>query len=143
MGLTRSKNYKTALKTADTWFSRYIRVRDADKNGFCRCITCNTIKHYKEIDAGHFLSRQYMPTRFDERNVHAQCPKCNQYGSGEQYLHSLAINRKYPEGTLDELLLKSRGLAKFNKVTLMELARLYNKKYKHECNTKGLPIDFK
>jgi len=84
-----------------------------------------------------------MPTRFDERNVHAQCPKCNQYGSGEQYLHSLAIDRKYPEGTLDELLLKSRGLAKFNKVTLMELARLYNKKYIYECNTKGLPIDFK
>jgi hypothetical protein len=84
-----------------------------------------------------------MPTRFDERNVHAQCPRCNQYGSGEQYLHSLAIDRKYPEGSLDELLLKSKGLAKFNKVTLMELARLYNKKYKHECNTKGLPIDFK
>jgi hypothetical protein len=84
-----------------------------------------------------------MPTRFDERNVHAQCPRCNQYGSGEQYLHSLAIDRKYPAGTLDELLLKSRGLAKFNKVTLMELAKLYKDNYTYVCKTKGLSIDFK
>lgn len=143
MGLKTSKNFKTALKTADTWFSRYIRLRDSNRSGMCACITCEVRRHYKDMDAGHFLSRQYMATRFDERNVHAQCPRCNQYGSGEQYLHSLSIERKYPKGTIEDLLVKSKTLQKYNKILLMELARSYKEKYINECKDKGIQIEYR
>lgn len=109
----------------------------------CACITCEVRRHYKDMDAGHFLSRQYMATRFDERNVHAQCPRCNQYGSGEQYLHSLSIERKYPKGTIEDLLVKSKTLQKYNKILLMELARSYKEKYINECKDKGIQIEYR
>ena len=143
MGLKKSKNYRTALKTADTWFSRYIRVRDANQQGRCKCITCNKVDTYKAMDAGHFISRRYLSTRFDDQNVHAQCVRCNQYGSGEQYIHALEIDLLYGVGTKDAIYAKSKELIKYTKQDLMDLARIYKQKYIEACESKGLQIDYK
>lgn len=62
--------------TLDRWFSLYIRLRDSDANGFGRCISCGKLVHYKEADCGHFINRQHMNTRYDERNCNLQCRSC-------------------------------------------------------------------
>ena len=66
---TRSK----LVKKLDTVFSQYIRRSNADNNGYCTCVTCNKTFHWKEIQAGHFMSRKHYSTRWDERNVKTQC----------------------------------------------------------------------
>ena len=88
----------------DRIFSEYIRLRDSDGAGICRCITCGRSFLWNAGDAGHFVSRDKLAIRFDERNVNAQCSFCNRYRSGEQYAHGLAIDRKHGKGTADLLM---------------------------------------
>jgi len=49
-------------KEADKVFSRYIRRKYADKNGNVSCITCGVTKHWKEMDCGHYISRNHLST---------------------------------------------------------------------------------
>ena len=60
------------VRQLDDVFSKYIRLRDAMPNGYCRCISCGQIKPFHDFDAGHFYSRKHMGTRFDEDNVWAE-----------------------------------------------------------------------
>jgi len=129
MGLIRSKNLSAAKATCDEWFSKYIRLRDANHNGLCRCITCSTVKHWSDMDCGHFQSRRFTATRWEEKNAHAQCQSCNNYGSGEQYRHGIEIDSLYGAGTAQELEEMARLLHKWNKDEVMAMARYY----KQEC----------
>lgn len=140
MGLNRSKNMTSAKKTCDQWFSKYIRIRDANHNGLCKCITCDTVKHWKEMDAGHFQSRRYMATRYEEKNCHAQCQRCNQYGAGEQYLHGQAINLLYGKGTAEKIVMKSNFIQKMTKNELMELARYYQQETLQLAKEKSIEL---
>ena len=74
----------------------FIRKRDTI-NGLARCITCE--KLVSDPDCGHFISRRFQSTRYDEKNAHVQCKKCKPFENGNQYEHGRAIDRKYGEGT--------------------------------------------
>lgn len=78
------------IAEADRIFSIYIRGRDAWKP----CCTCGA-KWEENFQCGHFVSRRHILTRWTDRNAHSQCPKCNLWGSGEQYLHSLHVDKLY------------------------------------------------
>lgn len=61
-----------------TIFSKWIRVRDKNI-----CFTCGHRGEGSGIHSGHYIPRsisQYL--YFDERNVHAQCYRCNIHLSG-------------------------------------------------------------
>ena len=55
------------------------------------------------MDAGHFIDRRYLPTKFDERNVHPQCKKCNQMEDGNIKAYEYYLIGKYGPDILDEL----------------------------------------
>lgn len=108
-------------KHADRYFSKYIRYRDGRRVGdmwLTSCITCNTEKPYKEMQAGHFMSRRFNVLRYDEENVNAQCYRCNVAFAGEQYKYSLALDRKYGEGTSARL---HKAAASLHQFTVEEL----------------------
>src|SRR3990167_9020671 len=67
------KNKKRAKDRAWAAFSRYIRMKYANKSGMVECITCHTFKHWKEMQAGHFVDGRNNTVLFDERLVHPQC----------------------------------------------------------------------
>ena len=87
----------------DKLFSEYVRRRDTDRHGVVRCCTCNRPFHWKDIDAGHFVSRDRKATRWDGRNCHPQCQHCNRFRGGEQHLHGSYIDRRYGKGTAQQL----------------------------------------
>lgn len=87
----------------DKNFSIYIRYRDS-VDGMCKCITCPSRLTPKELHAGHFISRGCALTRWDERNVHAQCAGCNTYRFGEQAKYLVALEDKYGREVVDELM---------------------------------------
>lgn len=93
----------TRMKVWDTWFSKYVRLNGADKQGMCRCCTCGKIQHWKDMDAGHFVGRERKTTRWDERNVHPQCRYCNRFKEGRKYEYSKFLNEKYKDEFQDAI----------------------------------------
>ena len=91
-------------KMADTAFSLYIRQRDSDENGFGKCVTCNTVNHYKKMDAGHFISRDHAGTRYDDRNVFLQCKRCNIFMSGNKPEFAIFLMKRFGEGIVEDLV---------------------------------------
>jgi hypothetical protein len=110
-------------KQADKVFSQYIRQRDSNKEGYGRCITCDKLCHWKEAQAGHFVSRRVNKLRFDEENVNLQCVGCNMFKAGEQYLYGINIDKKYGDGTAEKLM-NQRHLT--HKFTVSELEEIIN-----------------
>lgn len=77
-----SKSLAKLKKDLDIVFSQYIRNKYAI-NGKVGCYTCPVVKPIKEMQNGHFISRQYLATRWDEDNCRPQCVGCNVYGNGK------------------------------------------------------------
>lgn len=100
---TKNRQGKNLVSTLDRWFSLFIRLRDADSNGICRCITCGTLHPWNAGDAGHFISRDHKATRYDPRNSNFQCAYCNRFQSGRQYEHGMAIDKKWGAGTAEQI----------------------------------------
>lgn len=71
-------------KELDSVFSLFIRQKYADKQtGLVACYTCGKVKHWKEQQCGHFVSRQYLATRWHENNCRVQDVGCNVFGNGK------------------------------------------------------------
>ena len=68
---------KLAKKKAWAVFSKYIRLKNADSFGMVKCVTCKTVKHWKEVHAGHFIDGRNNSVLYDERLVFVQCFHCN------------------------------------------------------------------
>ena len=125
--MPRKISRKGLVKKLDTVFSLYIRQRYADRNGMVKCCTCSTVKHWKEMDCGHFMSRKHMSTRWVEDNCSTQCKKCNVFRYGEAYLFSVFLGSELA----DSLYQMSKKTVKYSNVDLEEMIELYNKKVKY------------
>lgn len=125
MPSTKKPSRKLLIKKLDTVFSEYIRRRYA-KNDIAECVTCGKQDHWKKLQAGHFMSRKHYSTRWDEDNVQVQCSSCNVFRYGEQYKFSLYLGAEKSE----ELLVKSREIAKFSNTDLMMMYESYKQKLK-------------
>ena len=120
--IPRKVNYKKRLWKV---FSEYVRRRDGGK-----CFTCDTVKDYKLMDAGHFIPAGTCPPPlyFDERNVSCQCTSCNRYKSGNLSVYAIRLVEKYGSEVLRELdAMKKRG-GKWNSWTYQEYINLYKSK---------------
>lgn len=73
----KANSPKVLKKNLDTILSLYVRRRASDSMGMATCITCGIRKHYKELQAGHYISRDNYSVRYDLRNIAVQCFKCN------------------------------------------------------------------
>lgn len=119
-------------------FSVWVRMRDADENGYITCITSGRRVHWKEADAGHFISRKHLATKFDEQNVNAQSRHDNRFASGKQYEYGLAIDKKYGKGTAEKLYIKSKQVCKRSKFDVDVMTDYYKKKVKELKESKKL-----
>lgn len=111
----------------DTWFSRFIRLRDSDEYGYIKCCTCGKRLFWKNADNGHYVKRGRKATRFDEKNCSSQCKHCNQQRHGEEQAHRIYIDNKYGEGTSDLLKHKGRFPFEMTKEEYIEKIENYKK----------------
>ena len=128
------------MSDAKLWkiFSEFIRLRDSDSNGYGLCFTCPTRKFWRDMDCGHGIGRQHKATKYDERNNHIQCRRCNFYGAGEQAIYKEEVEKRYGKGTWDELVLKSRQVCKRGKVEIEVMTEYYKKEVAKLKKEKGL-----
>ena len=119
------------IEKVDHAFSRFIRLGDS-VDGYNTCFTCGVIKPITNMDAGHYMVRGRMSTRFDEQNVQPQCKPCNKWGHGEQAEFGITLDEKYGQGTAKSLIEKSHTKRKYTLPELEELLTYYKEKVKME-----------
>jgi len=108
----RKKRKQSTLKLR-LWriFSLYIRWRDQGK-----CISCNHVGYWQEMDAGHYVPRTAgLSLYFDERNVNSQCQSCNRFRHGNLSQYALGLISKYGDTILQELDEKRKVTKKYSK----------------------------
>lgn len=134
------KKKTTSDATRWKWFSIMIRLRDADENGYCRCITTGKIAHWRDMDAGHFISRRHKATKYDEKNVYAQSRGANRFNQGMQFEFGLAIDRIHGKGTAEFILAKSRAPYKENSFEVEQKLMYYMAQAQKLAKQKGQTI---
>jgi len=116
-------------KELDRTFSVFIRVRDSRPNDTGRCCTCGTpIHHWLDAEAGHYISRTYTATRWDERNVHLQCVACNRYHGGSPHQYRDFLLFRYGEEVVAELERKKNEVVKLDTQWLEAKILLFKRK---------------
>lgn len=111
--------------------SEYTRRKDADWQGYVSCVTCGVRKHWKEMDAGHYIPRSAgMCTYFYEKNIHAQCNPCNRFKHGNLTQYALYLRRKYGDSILEELEAKRSMICKMGVLDYEMLIEEYKNKIK-------------
>lgn len=115
-----SEDLQDLIIDCDVLFSRYIRLKYADKNGIAECYTCGDKKRWQEQQCGHYKNRAIMYLRFDERNVRVQCQDCNEYKDGNIAEYRRLLELEHPGITeiLDE---EMRTIYKFTRDELRQL----------------------
>jgi len=116
------KPTKTALvKKLDKLFSEYIRRRNGE---MAICVTCGKVAHWKEMQAGHFMSRRHRATRWHEDNVQVQCIKCNMFGQGEQF----KFGKWLGDEKANELIQLANQVVRMSDYEMQEMIEHYKKK---------------
>ena len=127
--LEQEDRFGDVVADLDAIFSRYIRLKDADKEGMATCVTCGKKDNHTSMQCGHFISRQHMYTRFCELNCHVQCEDCNVRLRG-----NLARYAKYLEstnrGSVDLLMEQGHTVYKYSITELKEMIAHYTQRIK-------------
>lgn len=125
-------------KQLDEVFSQFIRLRDADANGYIRCYCCGYPVHWKLAHNGHFFSRRFLGTRFNEQNCHACCAPCNTYNNGNLEAYEAHLRREYGDSIIDRLTMLKNAVNKFAPYEIEEMKQEYKQKVKKLRKEKGL-----
>lgn len=127
----KPKRGKTDLvKKLDRVFSLYIRLRDAMPGGLTKCISCGHIKPFSSMDAGHYISRTHMATRFSEYNVHSECSYCNRFRADHLIDYRENLIRKIGQNMYDILLWQGKQTKKWSDFELQQLIVYYTEQVK-------------
>lgn len=135
--MKKLKTIPKLKKELDSIFSRFIRLRNADDDGYVSCVTCLKVDHWKNLQCGHFMSRRHSSTRWDEDNCQVQCYSCNVMQQGKQYEFSKWLDKTFGEGKSDELLIKSRESRKFDRYELERMHLEYRQEVEYHLNRIG------
>ncbi|WP_293713514.1 recombination protein NinG [uncultured Parabacteroides sp.] len=122
----------------DQIFSEYIRLRDANDNGFCRCITCGSMWRWQAIQNGHYIDRRHIGARYDDRNCNPQCSSCNIGLRGNLDKYKRAIIEKHGVKVLEELEATKRSSEKWTTADYQEKITYYKAEVKRIRKEKGL-----
>lgn len=122
----KSLDRRRLIMELDRLCSLIVRVEASDKYGVATCFICKKRLPYKQMQNGHYRSRQFQGTRFDFDNMRCCCITCNVvlHGNLAKYRESLVKeigeervnaldqkkNKKISTPELEELLkeMKSR-----------------------------------
>lgn len=108
-------------------FSEFIRLRDSNGHGFCRCFTCGAVRYWKDCDCGHGIGRQHLSVKYNEKNNHAQCKKCNGFEEGMKDEYAKRVNEKYGIGTWELLKLAAKKKSTWTQFDIVIMTDYYQK----------------
>ena len=107
---------------------KLVRLKAADDNGYCQCVTCGAHRKWdKSMDGGHYIpkgSSSYWALQ--EENVHPQCKGCNGFGmrngdAAQRY--TLYMIDMYGRDFVDNMHDKKRQLRKYYAADYREMIK--------------------
>ncbi len=126
----KKKTLPKLKKELDKVFSEFIRLRHSTIEGVVICFTCNKQDHWKRMQAGHFMSRRHLSTRWDEVNVQVQCVRCNMFNQGEQYKFGKLLDVRIGDNVSEALEAQAKLNVKYSRSDYEDLLKRYKDKVK-------------
>lgn len=127
--LTKDESLATVVADLDAVFSKYIRMKGADDNGYVSCVTCGATDKYSQMQCGHFIPRTHMYTRFLELNCAVQCPDCNVRLRGNPIKFSQYLESTH-SGSVEILIEQGQTVYRYTISELKSMILDYTKKVK-------------
>ena len=124
------------VEKAAKLLQRYVRLKASDDNGYCQCVTCGKVDHYKAMQGGHFIPRGRTILKLYESNIQPQCGYCNQWGMKQS--HYVLRYREWMVDYYGERRVKAmeklawRTAPKFNREEVIQFQRELKEKIKEE-----------
>lgn len=115
------------VKELDSIFSKFIRLRDCNEKGVVVCPLCWAKIPREKAQNMHFLSRGIMKHRFDEKNCHAGCMRCNVILNGNYIAYTRRMQKTYGIAYVDKLI-ADKWPYKIPTPMLVEMILYYRKK---------------
>ena len=115
------------VEKAAKLLQRLVRLKASDDNGYCQCVTCGKIYHYKAMHGGHFIPRGRTVFKLYEPNIQVQCPSCNLWGMKQA--HYVLRYRQWMVDYYGERRVKAmerlawRASPKFDREEVIQFAR--------------------
>ena len=125
--MEKRKTLSQLKKELDRVYSIYIRTKYS-RDGLVQCYTCGAVNEIGRTDCGHFWSRRYGNTRWDEQNTRPQCRKCNRYQEGNKPAFANALVREYGDGILEDLEIRAKAPFKYNRLEIEKYIQEYKTK---------------
>jgi hypothetical protein len=116
----QKKSQAELQRILDGVFSQWVRRKFADHAGNVACFTCGKVKHWTEIQNGHFVKRGNLCTRFSETNCNPQCGGCNGFKGGNLEVYREKLDELYGDGTAEELESFGRKTCKMTRSDFIE-----------------------
>ena len=121
--MARKRTSKSIKNACDKLLRLIVIKRDADANGYAVCCSCGKIAHYTDMDAGHWINRGCMKTRYELKNVHLQCRHCNRYREGNGPGYSMFMLNKYGTEVMDDLIELSKMICQRKQKDWLEVEK--------------------
>ena len=107
-------------KELDRVFSLFIRAKYPKF-----CYTCN--KPSERLQNGHFISRIYLVTRWEEKNCRPQCWGCNGYGKGQPLIFEENLKAEYGNDLVEKMKASRHQILKLDRNWYTEKIDFYKK----------------
>lgn len=125
--LAKKKKVSRKYLKEKAWnaFSVYIRTKNTDPHGFAQCYTCYTIKHWKQMDAGHGIAGRNNAVLFLEQVVKPQCRQCNRFKHGRLEIFTRRLIEEIGIEEYDKLVFLSKQVVIYNVSDFYEVIERY------------------
>lgn len=131
-----NRKYSIALDKARKIFQKYVRLRDSDDQGVCKCISCGKSLMWTDkggrMQGGHYHKAElYRNVLFNEDNVHSQCAKCNKNMGTPEVISKYTSNliKKIGQERFDQLDKIKSIQVKLDTFYMLGIQKDYNEKF--------------
>lgn len=128
----RKKSKKTekqkAKEKAWKYCSIYNRMKDADWRGYVSCVTCGATKHWKEMQAGHFIPGRTNGILFEDNGIHAQDYRCNIALGSNPRKYDAYMKKRYGQKEINRLDKLSETSVQYTTEDYLRIAEEYKDK---------------
>lgn len=127
---TKQKTQAQLKKELDKTFSLWVRQYWANDNGMVACYTCGKVAHWKNLQNGHFVPRNYLILRWNEDNCRPQCVGCNMFGNGKPLDFEERLKKEIGAKKVEDMKKSRHQIMKVDSKWYLEQIALYQQKIK-------------
>ena len=113
-------------------FQLLIRLRYSCSRGLVQCCSCDALQNYKKMHGGHYISRTNSATLFDNRNVHPQCIRCNNFLGGNRDGYEQFMIDRNGQGIIEQLRAAASQPKQWTRLELAEMITEFRREIKRQ-----------